>query len=167
MGNLRDTHLIDDIQQCLYALLNTMAGSTSPWTSWVIKIGFPEEEVLEQFDKPIIYIMEPVQLDRLRQQGGSAPTRYWRVTIGVWLERIHGGTEELNIIGSRIMKFFEDSKVSCVDTTFNVTLGATTYTATNLTTMGIFVDGIDGDRARFDFIDEKDFRREWDLTVVA
>jgi|GEM_PF-1143289 len=167
MGNLRSTHIVDDVQQCIYALLNTLSGSTSPWTSWTVTLGFPEEEMLHQFAEPIIYVMSPVQLSRVTQQGASAITRYWRVILGAWLERKHGGIEELNIIASRIMSLFEDRKVACVDTTFNVTLGSTTYTDTNLTTMGIFVDGIQGERDRFEFIDEKEFRREWDLILVA
>ena len=167
MGNIRTTHLIDDIQKCIYTLLNTLAGSTSPWTSWNIVYGFPEEEVFEQFDKPIIYVMAPVQLSKLFHQGGDSINRYWRMTIGAWLERKHGGTEEINIIGSRLMDLFDDKKVACYDTTFTVTLGTTTYTDTNLTTMGIFVDEVDSMRDRFDFIDEKDFRKEWDIVLVA
>lgn len=167
MGNLRSTHLVDDIQLCIYTMLNTLSGSTSPWTSWTIKLGFPEEEVLDQFTKPLIYVMSPVQLNKIKQQGGSAITRIWRLTVGCWLERKHGGIEELNIIGSRLMSLFEDPKVACVDTTFTVTLGTTTYTDTYLSAMGICVDGIEGSKERFEFIDEKDFRREWDLVLTA
>jgi len=165
--SIRSTHIIDDIQQCIYALLNTLSGSTSPWTSWTVVLGYPESEVFDQFTEPIIYVMAPVQIDKVEQQGQDAPTRYWRLTIGVWLERKHGGPEELNIIASRIMDLFEDKKVVGVDTTFNVTLGSTSYTSTNLSTQGIYVNGIIGDRERLEFIDEKEFRHEWEIGLFA
>ena len=167
MGNIRSTHFIDDIQRCIYALLNELASTTSPWTDWTVKLGYPEAEVFDQFDEPIIYVMPPVQINKIRHQGESAPTRYWRMTIGAWLNRMQGGTEEMNIIGSKLMALFEDGATCCSTTTFDVTLGTTAYTNTNLITMGIVCNGIEGPNERFDVVDEKEFRNEWDVELIA
>lgn len=166
MGYARSTHIIDDIELSIYSLLYELSTSTSPWTDWTIKRGFPEEEVLDQFDEPIIYVMQPIQVGKVQQQGQSAVNRRWRMTIGAWLDRKHGGTEELNIIGSRLMSLFEDPRTACVLTTFDITLGATAYTDTNLTALGIFVDGIEGPEPIY-APDEKEFRDEFKLYVIA
>ena len=165
MGYIRATHIIDDIQQSIYQLLTKLTAS-SPWSDWTIKIGFPEEEVFDQFAKPIIYIESPIQVGKIQQQGQSAVNRRWRITIGTWLDRKHGGTEELNIIGSKLLSLFEDPRTACVLTTFNITLGTTVYTATNLTALGIFIDGIEGPTP-INATDEKEFRDEFSLYVVA
>jgi len=166
MAYIRETHILDDIQQSIYGMLNKLTTTTSPWTSWKVIIGFPEEEIFDQFDKPIIYVMSPIQVSKIQQQGQSGVNRRWRVKIGTWLDRKHGGTEELNIIGSKLMSLFEDPRTACVTTTFNITLGATTYTNTYLTQLGIGVDGIDGPNQVFVY-DEKEFRYEFELFITA
>ena len=166
MGYVRSTHIIDDVQLSIYSLLYELSTTTSPWTDWTIKIGFPEEEVLDQFAEPIIYVMQPIQVGKIQHQGQSAINRRWRIAIGAWLDRKHGGTEELNIIGSRLMSLFEDPRTACVLTTFDITLGTTAYTDTNLTALGVFVDGIEGPNQIY-VLDEKEFRDEFQLYLVA
>ena len=166
MALIRATHILDDIQQSIIALLTQLTTTTSPWTDWKVVTGFPEEAVFEQFAKPIIFVLEPIIVGKLQHQGQNAINRRYRMTIGAWLDRKHGGTEELNIIGSRLMSLFDDPRSACVTTTFNITLGTTTYTATNLTTLGIYTDGIEGPMP-FYILDEKEFRHDYNVYVVA
>jgi len=151
---IRANYIIDDIQRCVFELFEKLCANTSPWTDWQVCYGYPETSIFEQFTKPFFYVMPPSQMATLPMQGGKS-IRQWQ-----WDDRKTGGTEEINLMGSRLMELFDDAKAVNYTNTLDVTLGTTTYTGTNLGTQGIFITGIEGPRL-IQTEDIKEFRREF------
>lgn len=162
---IRANYIIDDIQRCIFELFEYLCDNTSPWTDWQVCYGYPETDVFEQFTKPFIYVEAPAQVFTRSMQAGK-PIRQWEMLIGVWDDRKTGGTEEINLMCSRILELFSDPKAVNYTNTFNVTIGTTSFTGTNLTTQNIYVIGIDGPRNLFTE-DIKEFRREFTVTIKA
>jgi len=162
--SVRDTHIIEDVQQCIFKMLDGL--TSSPWDDWNVVLGYPDDTVFSQFSQPFIYVMEPLMVDRVRHQGASGVNRKFSMTVGAWDHRKVGGPEEINLIMSRLLKLFDDPKVVCVDSTFDITLGTTDYSDTNLSTMGVYIDDVSGPNDLF-VHDEKEFRAEVSLEVVA
>jgi len=162
--SVRETHIFDDIQACFYELINKMVTNTAPWTSWSVYKGYPMIKVLTQFIKPIIYILPPQWAGDIPQQGGK-PSAYYEMIIGMWDDRKTGGTEEINIISSRIYSFFRDPAASHAQI-FTVVHGATTYTDTTLIAQRVSVVETRGTRD-LDTTDEEEFRKEMILKLRA
>lgn len=159
--SVRATHIIEDIEKCVFALISKLCTTTSPWTSWTPYMGWPEVDIDNEFTEPIIYILNPFLTSSDYIQGGLS-TKSWEMIIGAWDHRKVGGTEEINIIGSRLLNLFGDPQT--VNTTqFNVTLSEA-FTNTTLKAQGCYVLGIIGPR---DIATEdlKEFRREFTISL--
>lgn len=161
---IRGTHIVDDVQTLIYALLSELTGSggSDPWTRWTVIRGYPESDIFDHLDEPFIYVETPIMTNLLQEQGGE-PSYFWSLKIGAWDDRVTGGTEEINIIASRLIDFFNDPK-TCHTQTFDVTLGTTTYTDTTLMAQGLRVVGITGPREMYTE-NLKEFRMEFDLSL--
>lgn len=164
MAGVRANYKIEDIQRCIKGLIAKLVAGTAPWTSWQVVFGWPETDINNKLVKPTIYVLEPILIDQLFQQGGQTGLGLYEMIMGAWDDRYIGGTEEINIIGSRILNLFNDANT--VHTTqFDVTLDSA-YTNTTLITQGIRIVGIGGPRV-IDTEDRKEFRREFDLRLKA
>ena len=162
--SVRDTHIIDDIQACFYELIDKLCTTTSPWTSWSVYRGYPKAAVLSQFTKPLIYVMSPKWAGNINQMGGK-PAAYYEIVIGMWDDRKTGGTEEINIIASRLFSLFRDPNASHAQA-FTVTHGTTTYTDTTLINQRVSV--VDTRALRdIETTDEDEFRKELTLKIRA
>jgi hypothetical protein len=110
--------------------------------------------------------MPPVSVADWMQQGGGIPGTEWEMIIGCWDARLTGGPEEIQIIGSQLLALFNNPVTLNKTNTFNVTLGATTYTTTNLIDQGIETMSIRGPRP-IDCEDLKEFRDEFIITLLT
>lgn len=128
-------------------------------------MGWPEADAItKKFVKPPVYVMPPKVVDWRWVQGGK-PGKALRMIIGAWDDRGSGGTEEINIIGSRIADLFSDPQ-ALNSQSFNVTLGSYT-SGTTLIAQGINVMSIIGPRDLTDIVDgSKEFRIEFDLDLL-
>lgn len=160
---IRDTHRLLDIQNCVHALIDYLCSDTSPWKSWKAVLGFPEEEIFEQFNKPLIYVLSPVQTDKKRHQAGES-LMFYEMIIGLWDDRKTGGEEEIIIMDSYMLDFFANPGTVHASS-FNVTTDAT-YTGTNLITQGIRIRDIGASQEQ-PTEDKKEFRREFTLSLLA
>ena len=158
--SIRRTYLIDDVQKCVFQLLRQLANTESPWTSWDVVEGYPEERVAGEFDEPFVYVLKPVVSTVYKQQGGL-PSYLMEMIIGMWDDRKTGGPEELNIIASHILELFMNPQ-TLNTTTFTITLGTTTYTNTTLAAQGIRINNIEGPE-EVEVTDVKEFRGEFTL----
>ncbi len=158
--SIRRTYLIDDVQKCVFRLLRQLTGAESPWTSWNVIEGYPEDRVFEEFDKPFIYVLKPVVTGAYRQQGGL-PNYLMEMVIGMWDDRKTGGPEEINIIGSHLLELFMNPQ-SLYSKKFNVTLGTTSFTDTTLAAQGLRIKNIKGPK-ELKVKAVKEFRREFTL----
>ena len=161
MSLIRETHLLDDIQKTLLTFFRKLS-DTSPWDAWEYVEAYPLQEVLDQFEKPVIYFEKPFLVDKIAHQGGRAK-RIWRCTIGAWDDRKTGGTEEINIISSQLFKIVE-KKEEINDVAFNITLGLESYTGKKMSDMGIKLVELQGPREVFTK-DKDEFRYEFDLYI--
>lgn len=165
---MRATAVIEDVQRCVHACLAAITGA--PWSRWDVILGWPEADATTgKFVKPPIYVMPPIVTDWRWIQGGKPGSRL-RMILGAWDDRGTGGTEEINLIASRLLDFFTDPKVMNAQT-FTITIGTTTYTGTTLIAQGIRVDtgagpGITGPR-QIQSDDLKEFRYEFDLNLLV
>lgn len=161
---IRSSYILTDVQECLYQFLSKLIVGSAPWTSWAVQKGWPESDVLKHFSKPIIYIDAPLITDTKYWQMGGVPLFQVSTIIGCYNDRSTGGPEELEIIsGHLVEKFLNPSGVLAV--TFNVTLGATTYSSTTLGAQGIRIQNISGPRGGITADDLKEFRKELELTL--
>lgn len=158
---IRDDYIIEDIQKIMVYLIKKMI--TDTWTRWEVIFGYPEQAIFEKFTKPFIYIMAPTEIDGRLQQGGRGRC-HWEMTIGLWDDRQTGGSEEINIQGSKLHNFFKTSQ-TCHAKQFNVILGATTYTNTTLKAQGIRILNIKKLKGDIFTEDIKEFRNEYILTL--
>ncbi len=162
---IRQNYITHDILKCVHALVNKLCSTTSPWTSWTALKGFPESDVFTDFSKPLIYLEDPVLAgDRVLQQGASKRTKEYSMIVGVWDDRKTGGQEEIQMMTSYLMDYFNDP-YSCMNATFDVTLAATN-SDTTLYAQGVVIEGINGPRI-VSTEDTKEFRREFDLRIIA
>lgn len=162
--SVRQNMIEEDIEMCIYELLDEMTEGSAPWTRWTAKLGYPEEDVLKNLSTPVIYTETPRFIDEVKQQGGLGIGKY-QMYMGAWDDRKTGGKKEINIISSRILNLFRNPQ-TVHTTTFTVILGATTYTDTDLMTMKIRIEGIQdlGEKAT---VDTKEFRQEYRLFIRA
>ena len=162
--SVRQATIIEDCERCFERLFSSLASDTAPWSSWEVQIGFPDEDVLGRFDKPILYTESPVYVGEIRQMGGRGIGRY-SMFFGAWDDRKTGSVEEINIMSSTILNFFRNRKAAHTQT-FTITLGSTTYTDTTLCDMGIVVEDIQdmGSKATNEI---KEFRHEYRLFFKA
>jgi len=162
MSNIRDNYRQEDIQRCVYQMLNELTGS--PWTDWEIILSYPETDVFEQFTKPFIYVEPPFKFEDYFQQGGRESTD-WEMVIGSWDDNKTGSQEEINIISSHLDNLFMDAKRCNNTETFTITLGSTEYADTDLITMGVRVLSVKNTREIAENKDIKEFRRELTLEI--
>jgi hypothetical protein len=162
--SLRAARKSTDIQQCFYQLLAAKSAATSPWTSWTVTLGWPEDDVYKRFSKPMIWVECPVSSGTIESQGAPPVERYSMI-IGGWCDRKTGGEEEMNMITDTILNLFRDPKTLMSTSTFNVTTSAS-YTGTTLTAQGVAVLGINGPRV-ISVEDPKEFRREFEVIILA
>lgn len=160
---IRENYEVDDIQTLVYSLLLHLAGDTSPWTSWEVIRGFPDVDVFDQFSKPFLYVLMPTTNYAYRHQGGKVGNKMWSLLIGAWDDRKTGGPEEIAIISSRMLGLFGDPQTAHT-TTFNCTLGTTTYTNTTLIAQGLRITAVRGPRELF-AENIKEFRAEFELEL--
>ncbi len=161
---LRTGYEIEDIQNCINAIINAKITAGAPWSSWECIREFPEEAVFK-LAKPIIYVESPVKIQTgTEQQGGGKNGAIWEMIIGAWDDRKTGGTEEINIIGSALIDFFSDVKACMNDATFTTSIAGTSYSSKTLIFHGIIIDSINGPRKIFTQ-DDKEFRIETTLTL--
>ena len=152
----------NDIQLCIYELIDYLTENTAPWTSWTAVLGWPETEVFKDKDA-FIYVLEPIKGGEIRQQGGLLLHRF-ELLFGGWVTKKDGGPEEINIMASAILNFFENPQ-TVHQQTFTVTLtDGTTQTDTTLVDEGIRVEDITGGRW-IDTEDVKEYRKEYTLTL--
>lgn len=159
---VRSNYLIEDTQKCIYSLLAGLESTTAPWTRWDVVLGWPETDVFKKLTKPFLYVLPPTVQSWRRVQGGKS-SPLMSMTIGAWDDRKTGGTEEINIVGSRILALFGDPQ-TVHTTTFTVTLDSV-YTGTTLKNQGVYVDGIFGPR-EIATEDVKEFRTEFELYLI-
>ena len=160
----RTGYEIDDIQSCYYQMLKAL--TAAPWSSWNVIRGWPEIEVFNNPSKPFIYVMPPVSVEDWMQQAGGIAGTIWEMIIGCWDGRLTGGPEEIQIIGSQLLALFNNPVTLNKTNTFNVTLGATTYTATELLSQGIETMSIRGPRD-IATEDQKEFRSEFTVSLLT
>jgi len=153
---------MDDIQSCFLALFKKLTANVSPWTSWEVVRGWPERDILKHFSKPIIYLEPPFRTGVWRQQAGKSGN-IWEMIVGAWDDRKTGGIEEIQIISAHIIDLFNDPQ-TLFGTTFDVTLGGTTYTDTTLTKQKIRAGEAIGPRT-IQTEDLKEFRVEFTVTL--
>ena len=161
--SVRSTYIIEDVQQCIYGLLSKLTSTTAPWTSWSVVLGWPETDVFKKLEKPFIYVLDPLKIDAAWQQGGLSLGSY-QILLGLWDDRKTGGTEEINIMSSRLLDLFGNPS-SAHTTKFDVITDAT-YTNTTLKAQGVCIDEIRGPR-NIATEDLKEFRREFTLVLRA
>lgn len=161
---LRDGYQVEDILRCIKAVIDSKVSATAPWTSWTTVLEYPESTVFELLSKPFIYIESPALTRSIPQQGGI-PGSEWEMILGAWDDRKTGGPEEINIIGSQILKLFRDPQ-TLHTATFTLALGGTTYTSKTLLYHGIQVIDIRGPQKMFTE-EDKEFRIEFILTLMT
>lgn len=159
---VRANTILEDCQRCIHGLISKLCSTTAPWTSWTAILGYPESDVWE-LTAAVIYVETPYKIAISRQQGGLGLGTYG-VPLGAWDNRKTGGTEEMNIISSRILNLFETP--ATFNTQFTIVIGGTTYTNTTLYAQGIGISDISGAR-RIETEDSKEFRNEFTLTFIA
>ena len=161
---IRRAKSVEDVQRVIYYLISKLTSATSPWTKWDVVLGYPDTQVFENFDKPFIYVMAPIVIDKVWQMAGK-PVFLWQMTLGCWDDRKTGGDEMINIMGSTMLDFFTDPQ-TCHTQQFDVTIGGTVYTDTTLVNQGVMVTDINGPFPRFTE-DMQEFRTESDLLLKA
>jgi len=158
---VRAVEIIEDCQKCFSELIKQLCSATAPWTSWIAVLGYPETRIWET-TKAVIYIEPPMQINTRWQQGGLGGGEF-EMIIGAWDNRKEGGTEEINIINSRILALMMNP--STLNTSFDVTLGSA-FTSTTLVAQGIIVTGVIGPR-EIETEDRKEFRSEFVVNFIA
>ena len=113
-----------------------------------------------EVETSIIFIESPILVGNRFQQGAKGGGLLFELPIGAWTTRTIGGTEELNLISSRIINLVHDTSVS--KTAFNVTL-ASAHTDTTLIKQGIGLRTITGPYSA-DTGNIKDFRNDFVIT---
>lgn len=156
----RTNYEINDIQRIIWTMLKAKTGAL--WTSWEFIMGWPEASVFATFAKPFVYLMPPVLVETIRQQGGL-PGSLWSMTVGAWDDQKTGGSEEITILGSQLLYLFRDP-YTCHSQTFTIAIGGTTYTTLTLLDHGIHILSANGPR-EIATIDEKEYRIELTLTI--
>jgi len=161
---MRSGYELEDTQKCIVAMLDSV--TDSPLADAEIIFGYPESERFLKFTKPFIYVLEPILIERHYQQGGIPVEYIYSITIGLWTDNNTGGIEEINLISSYLVTFFEDKKKCHSTQKFTVKLGNTTYTNTDLITQGIRIYEISDYRFILsDIEDLKEHRKE--LTIIV
>lgn len=174
---IRNDHFFEDIRKILLAFFNAQS---APATSWTFILDYPDKHFFHKWAKPFIWLENITPTGRMESQynfhstsvvGGSTYKNYvylmeMELRIGAWLAEKHGGMEEINIIRSWLVNLFNPPLPKLPSTTFNVTLGATTYTGTTLYAQGIRQISFFGDND-VPTEDIKEFRREVNLYLLA
>ena len=161
---IRAAYRIDDIQLCIFELLND--SSDAPFDRCEIKLSYPNESEFNKFTKPFIYVNPPIINDSIFTQG-ALPNFRSEITIGTWTDQHLGGSGESNVINSALINLFSNPQKCHKDYTFTVTLGLTTYTNTTLTAMGIEVENVLYLREMAKSVDVKEFRYEISLQLLT
>ena len=157
-------YIIDDIHNNIHKLFVKLVGNTSPWTRWAVYRGFPDIDVLDSFDKPVIYIMQPNLINTTQQQGGIGRGQY-SVIIGWWDDRKTGGPKEVGIITSQMIYLFK-YPIALHAITYDITVRGTTTTGTTLSAQKLSVEGITNIRP-IATEDKNEFRSECEITLSA
>jgi hypothetical protein len=160
---IRSGYEIDDIQLILVALLKSKA--TAPWNRWETIIAWSPDDVYETIAKPIIYVERPDYVGDVKQAGGKSGTQ-WECLIGLWANKITGGSQELGIMDSQLLAFFRDKK-AVHQTLFTVILGTVTYTNTVLLTQGVSIQKIGPTLTRENDAANNSFRVEHNITIIS
>jgi len=162
--SIRATHRIDDIQLCIFELLNDM--TDAPFDRCEVKLSYPNEEEFNNFTSPFIYVNPPVITEKFYQQGGL-PCFRAEIAIGTWTDQHLGGSGESNIINSAIINLFSNPQKCHKDKTFTVTLGLNEYSNTTLLNMGIEIEDVLYIRELVKSTDVNEFRHEIVLQLLT
>lgn len=157
---MRDGYIIEDLQHVVWTFFKSLS---SPWNAWDHVLGYPEQEIFENFTKPIIYYCAP-QISYTKMQYGGKKKNDYEMIVGIWLDRDTGGQGELNIICSKFIQMINDPQ-TLHTTKFTLVLGATTYTNQTLTLQGVKIFDIRGPREIIKNNDLKEFRNEIVLLI--
>ena len=156
---VRRAYLIMDVQFVLFKFLEKLTTVSAPWTSWTTVLGWPEKVNFDAATKPLIYISTPMVVnDRVINHAGGLSRFELSTIIGSWCTLESGGMYEASRISSAMIELFSNPQ-TIYSKQFTVTLGATTYTNTRLTTMGVRVKSITGP-VEIPDPDSLDFRQE-------
>jgi len=150
-----------DIWQCLYNMLDARVTADSEWPECNVQHGYPNFDNIDT-SQPIVWIEQPLLIDRITQQGGRAVSRFYAVRLGIWADHHNGWIGEIGAISGSLIDFF-DNLQTVHNVPFTVNLGATTYTDTTLTEQGIEVYDFSG--ALDTIYQEDEARREFTLYV--
>jgi hypothetical protein len=161
---IRNDYLPEDIQMCFYKLFVGLQGS-QPWSRWDVLPAYPEADRFTDFDKPFLYVDSPTFLGAVDAQGSQLPMRRWQLYVGCWSDNKVGRTGELNIMTGRVLNLMLDP-YTVHSTTFNVDIGADSFSNTTLIAQGIEVETVVTDRDGFTG-DVKQFRREIGIHVLT
>ncbi len=162
---IRQNFSVSDTQAAIFALLKKLTGTVAPWSSWEALLGYPEGEKFA-FAKQLIYVMPPVKAGYIPQQGGRSAT-IWEMALGVWGKGGEGGTggeAEADIAAGHLLDLFGCPDAYAV--TFNLTLGATSYTNTTLRAQGITLTGTSGP-ILVPVEEPLEFRREISMSLIT
>jgi len=138
---IRRIEIKNDIQKCIKAMLDAKITADDDWDNrrWTVIRSYPGSDLMDQISKAIIWIDEPVLSAQATSQGSSQSNNEYRLNIGVLTDNKTGMIHEAASIMSRFEDLFTDPAVLNA-ITFNITLGATSYTSKTLMQMGIYVN---------------------------
>lgn len=162
---IREGYEIADIQEAVMAFLRarTVSGG-SPWTSWAVVEGWPDQKVFEKFTKSFLYCHAPLMNGERFQQGGGKSIFMWELVVGGWTDRQKGGSEEAAIMQSALMRLFSNNSIN--STLFSGSIAGTAFTNKTLPQIGVTVYGVSNPRT-ITFEDEDDFRGEVSVILIA
>lgn len=159
---IRAGYELTDVQKVVTDYLRyKVATAGSPWSSWIVVEGWPEQDVFANFSKLFLYSHTPTWLGEQVQQGGTG-LRNLEMVVGGWSCRAAGGAEEAAIALSALLYLFGNPAVNAA--TFNANIAGTAYTAKTFPQLGLTIDGITNPR-KIEFREDDDFRGEVSLLI--
>ena len=159
---IREQYITSDLWDVMYALFNSY--TTSPWNRWDVIQGYNADEIYSAEDKNYLYIEQPVVMGEVQQKAGRSRFR-WEMPIGFWVSDSKGGINEVSVFESQILYLINNPQ-DLHHKTFNVTLGATTYTGTTLADLNVKVRSLIGARRELGG-DIGEYRRELEILFIA
>jgi hypothetical protein len=161
--SIRRTRLFKDVQDVLVSMLDSK--TAAPWDRWKVIAGYPNETVFAVFAQPFIFVADPSIETKLYQQGASVKNYKLNVRIGSWVSLQNGGAEELAIMVSELLNFFDDP-YTCNNLTFDTQIGNTTYTSKTIKQLGFSVIDVRLDRL-VSYHEDSQLRQDVNITVIT
>jgi len=136
MSGIRDNRYILDSARVFRALIDSF---TDCFSDCDVIFGELSENVFKELTNKTIYILRPKPQGQLDvNHFGGLKKRGLIMTVGFWLNDIHGGDEELQVLESAFYNTFENPQ-TLYSKTFTVELGGVTYSNKTLSWFGITV----------------------------